>query len=78
MKLRCECIDTVFAFGKDFADRGGFGGEKGGMGGKGSDDVKLKYIDDSFESYSNIFDNAKTDITDADKTRLIGIAESSF
>ncbi len=50
-----------------FADRG----EKGGMGGKGSDDVKLKYIDDSFESYSNIFDNAKTDITDADKTRLI-------
>ncbi len=50
-----------------FADRG----EKDGMGGKGSDDVKLKYIDDSFESYSNIFDNAKTDITDADKTRLI-------
>lgn len=54
-----------------FAGKGGFGGEKGGMGGKGSDDVKLKYIDDSFESYSNIFDNAKTDITDADKTRLI-------
>lgn len=53
--------------GRDFADRG----EKGGMGGKGSDDVKLKYIDDSFDSYSNIFDNAKTDITDADKTRLI-------
>ncbi len=53
--------------GRDFADRG----EKGGMGGKGSDDVKLKYIDDTFESYSNIFDNAKTDITDADKTRLI-------
>ncbi len=52
---------------RDFADRG----EKDGMGGKGSDDVKLKYIDDSFESYSNIFDNAKTDITDADKTRLI-------
>lgn len=53
--------------GRDFADRG----EKGGMGSKGSDDVKLKYIDDSFDSYSNIFDNAKTDITDADKTRLI-------
>ncbi|MBQ4604552.1 MAG: CotH kinase family protein, partial [Clostridia bacterium] len=53
---------------RDFADRG----NKGGMGGgKGSDDVKLKYIDDAFESYSNIFDNAKTDITDADKTRLI-------
>ncbi len=56
---------------RDFTDRGGFGGEKGGKGGMGSDDVKLKYIDDAFESYSNIFDNAKTDITDADKTRLI-------
>lgn len=53
--------------GRDFADRG----EKGGKGGMGSDDVKLKYIDDAFESYSNIFDNAKTDISDADKTRLI-------
>ncbi len=52
---------------RDFAGRG----EKGGMGGMGSDDVKLKYIDDSFESYPNIFDNAKTDITDADKSRLI-------
>lgn len=36
-----------------------------------SDDVLLKYIDDDFESYSNIFDNAKTDITDRDKERLI-------
>ena len=45
--------------------------DMGGFGGMGSDDVKLKYIDDDFESYKNIFDNAKTDITDADKTRLI-------
>ena len=37
----------------------------------GSDDVLLKYIDDNADSYSNIFDNAKTDITDADKSRLI-------
>ena len=37
----------------------------------GSDDVKLKYIDDDPDSYSNIFNNAKTDITYADKTRLI-------
>ena len=47
---------------------------EGGMGGQmtnGSDDVLLKYIDDDPDSYSNIFDNAKTDITDADKTRLI-------
>ncbi len=50
---------------------GGFGG--GGMGGfgMGSDDVKLKYIDDDPDSYSNIFDSAKTDISTADKTRLI-------
>ena len=45
---------------------GGFGGF-----GMGSSDVKLQYIDDDEDSYSNIFGNAKTDITDADKTRLI-------
>ncbi len=48
-------------------DRGGFGGG----GGMGSDDVKLKYIDDDPESYSNIFENAKTDISDTDSARLI-------
>lgn len=49
---------------------GGRGG--GGMGGgMGSDDVKLVYTDDDYDSYSNIFDNAKTDITDADKDQLI-------
>lgn len=37
----------------------------------GSDDVLLKYTDDEFASYANIFDNAKTDISDSDKTRLI-------
>lgn len=36
-----------------------------------SDDVLLKYIDDDFDSYSNIFDNAKTDVTGSDKERLI-------
>ena len=46
-------------------------GQKGGFGGMGSADVKLQYIDDNPESYSNIFDNAKTDLTSADKTRLI-------
>lgn len=39
--------------------------------GMSSDDVLLKYIDDNTESYSNIFDNAKTDITNSDKERLI-------
>ncbi|MCD8022928.1 MAG: CotH kinase family protein [Lachnospiraceae bacterium] len=41
-----------------------------------SEDVKLQYIDDDPDSYSNIFDNAKTDITDADKERLIDSLES--
>ncbi|MCD7731472.1 MAG: CotH kinase family protein [Oscillospiraceae bacterium] len=57
---------------------GGFGGNHnndngGGNGGfsMGSDDVKLVYTDDDFDSYSNIFDNAKTDISDSDKERLI-------
>ncbi len=36
-----------------------------------SDDVLLKYIDDEPDSHPNIFDNAKTDINDSDKTRLI-------
>ncbi|MDE5649098.1 MAG: CotH kinase family protein, partial [Oscillospiraceae bacterium] len=40
-------------------------------GGMSSDDVLLKYIDDDTDSYSNIFDNAKTDISNKDKTRLI-------
>ena len=34
-------------------------------------DVHLRYTDDGFSSYDNIFRNAKFDITDADKSRLI-------
>ncbi len=49
----------------DSAFQGGAGG------GMGSDDVKLIYSDDEYDSYTNIFDNAKTDITNADKDRLI-------
>ena len=51
-------------------DMGGFGGDMG------SDDVKLKYTDDDYDSYSNIFDSAKTDITDSDKDRLISSLKS--
>ncbi|SHN57035.1 CotH protein [Butyrivibrio hungatei DSM 14810] len=40
-------------------------------GGMGSDDSKLKYIDDDIDSYSNIFDSAKTNIKKSDKKRLI-------
>lgn len=46
------------------------------MGGMGSDDVKLQYIDDNISSYSNIFDNAKTDVNDKDKERLISSLKS--
>ena len=42
-----------------------------GFGGMGSEDVKLQYIDDDPDSYANIFDNAKTDISEADEQRLI-------
>ena len=34
-------------------------------------DVHLRYTDDAFDSYDNIFRNAKFDPTDADKQRLI-------
>ncbi len=47
-------------------------GGRGDMGASmGSDDVALIYTDDEYDSYSNILDNAKTDITDRDKDRLI-------
>ena len=49
-----------------FGGKGGFGGF-----GMGSSDVKLQYVDDNTSSYSNIWNNAKTDITAADQTRLI-------
>jgi spore coat protein CotH len=62
-----------FDFGGGFGGGdmgGGFGG--GDMSnGMGSDDVKLQYIDDDPDSYSDIFDSAKTDITEADEERLI-------
>ena len=37
----------------------------------GSEDVLLCYSDNDPDSYSNIFDNAKTDVTEADQQRLI-------
>lgn len=55
-------------------DKSSFGGFNfGGMGGfgMGSSDVKLQYVDDNTSSYSNIWNNAKTDITAADQARLI-------
>ena len=39
--------------------------------GMGSSDVKLQYIDDDPDSYTNIFNNAKTNVGKKDKARLI-------
>lgn len=68
-----EGMEDFAAGMKDFASNGkDFSGKGGGMSfGMGSDDVKLQYIDDDPSSYSNIFNNAKTDITEADQERLI-------
>ncbi len=55
----------------EMPEMGGGKGAFGGGFGMGSDDVKLKYTDDDFDSYSNIFNNAKTTVNTADKKRLI-------
>ncbi|MBU5477260.1 CotH kinase family protein [Eubacterium sp. MSJ-21] len=55
---------------------GDMGDKQGGPGGMGSDDVSLIYSDDEYSSYSNIFNNTKTDITDEDKDRLIASLKS--
>lgn len=47
------------------------GGEDGHSEVRTNEDVSLIYSDDSYDSYSNIFDNAKTDVSDTDKDRLI-------
>ena len=70
-----EALTEDFAFsdmperpaeGEGRRQNGGFPG-----GGMGSSDAKLQYVDDDPDSYPNIFDNAKTALTDADKARLI-------
>lgn len=58
--------------GDDDGQMPDMGGGMDSFGGSmGSDDVSLIYSDDEYSSYQNIFDNAKTDITDEDKDRLI-------
>ena len=56
---------------KGFEEFSGQMSNFGGGFGMGSSDVKLQYTDAHLDSYSNIFNNAKTDITKADKERLI-------
>lgn len=48
----------------------------GGFNFGGASDVKLQYIDDNPDSYSNIFSSAKTDVSNADQTRLIASLRS--
>jgi len=64
-----EMPNGDFTPDSDFAPDGN--GQNGGGNMNASDDVLLKYIDDNYDSYQNIFDNAKTDITDEDRDRLI-------
>ncbi len=70
-----ENFDPSKMFGGENGEAPDFGGGKDGFGGggfgMGSDDVKLKYTDDDTDSYSNIFNNAKTAVTKTDKKRLI-------
>lgn len=57
-----------------FGDR--TAGINGGIfGGMGNSDVKLQYIDDDPDSYSNIFSSAKTAVSTADQKRLIKALE---
>ncbi len=57
----------------DFSQIGG--GMMGGFG-MGSSETKLQYIDDDPDSYSTIFDSAKTKVSGADKERLIASLKS--
>ncbi len=60
-----------FSNGREAGERGQRDGPPDGFGGMGSSDVKLQYIDDDPDSYPNIFDNAKTEVTSAGQARLI-------
>ena len=61
---------ALFGDGENGGPGGGF--NFGGMfGGMGSGDVKLQYTGDDPDSYANIFNSAKTDVSDAGQTRLI-------
>ncbi|SEL36680.1 CotH protein [Butyrivibrio sp. ob235] len=70
-----ESSDGDHSFGHGGSGgRGGFGGSGGS--GMGSSDAKLQYIDDDTDSYSTIFNSAKTTIKKSDKKRLINSLKS--
>lgn len=58
-----------FQMQEDFDLSGTFG--NGGLDFGSSSDVKLQYIDDDLDSYSNIWESAKTEITESDQKRLV-------
>lgn len=53
------------------APNGEQGGRPNGNFGGGDGGASLKYTDDEIDSYSDIFDNAETDVDDSDKQRVI-------
>lgn len=55
---------------RDFSNMD-FGNMFGGFGGKGGGGSNLAYSDDNINSYSTIWNGAKTDVTEADQQRLI-------
>lgn len=77
--LAVEGVEESFLsrnYGNDYGelykpDSMSMGGGRGNGGEMVSSDVSLVYSDDEYSSYSNIFDNAKTDISDTDKDRLV-------
>lgn len=56
--------------GQNEPPQGGFPGGFDGFGG-GAKGADLAYIDDEIESYPDIFDNAETDVGDAEKRRVV-------
>lgn len=77
--LAVEGVEESFLsrnYGNDYGelykpDSMSMGGGRGNGGEMVSSDVSLVYSDDEYSSYSNIFDNAKTDSSDTDKDRLV-------
>lgn len=77
--LAVEGVEESFLsrnYGNDYGelykpDSMSMGGGRGNGGEMVSSDVSLVYSDDEYSSYSNIFDNAKIDISDTDKDRLV-------
>lgn len=61
--------------GRDF-DPSDMPGGGGGFRSGGAADVKLQYIDDDPDSYTNIFDSAKTSVSNGDQARLIDSLKS--